>query len=219
MPYSPLKKFLVRFALVYVLLLLPWPGLRETYSAYFRVLGSMVFSTENERCEVSFEIPEQNLPRPRDTRIVIVNKALMNYDGSGPVRNLDFDAHAVGWRPIALLAALIFATPLPLGRRIRALAFGTLGIHAFLIVFLAVGIWIEANELPLAFFVPVTPFWKAVATGVGTVMVAQMGLFIPVLVWILVTFRRAEMICVLTPHFVPLIPNDRKNLKERGSTS
>jgi len=212
---NPLKKFLIRFALAYVLLILPWPGFHAAFDAYFRAFGEMLFGGQTEHSEITFETAKGSR-WTNQTRIVIVNKALMNYDGSGPVRNFDFDAHAVGWRPIALLAALIFATPLPLGRRIRALAFGTLGIHAFLIVFLAVGIWSEANELPLAFFVPVTPFWKAVATGVRTVVVAQIGLFIPVLVWMLVTFRRTEMIGIFAPHFVPLILNDRKSLERKG---
>jgi len=80
------------------------------------------------------------------------------------------------------------------------------------------GIWSEADELPLAFFVPVTLFWKAVATDARTVVAAQIGLFIPILVWILVTFRHAEMIGVFAPHFVPLIPMDRKKLERRGGS-
>ncbi len=215
MPLNPLKKFLIRFALVYVLLLLPWPGFHAAFDGYFRAFGGMLFGGQTEHSEITFETTKGSRWMDQ-TRIVIVNKALMNYDGSGPVRNFDFDAHAVGWRPIALLAALIYATPISWGRRTRAFAFGAIGIHAFLIFFLAVGIWSEANELPLAFFVPVTPFWKAVATDVRTMVVAQIGLFIPVLVWILVTFRRAEMIGVSSPHFVPLIPNDRKSLERKG---
>jgi hypothetical protein len=215
MQRSPIRRFLLRFALVYVLLLLPWPGFHAAFNAYFRAFGGMIFAGQTEHSEITFETAKDS-HCPNQTRVVIVNNALMNYDGSGPVRNLDFDAHAIGWRPIALLAALIYATPISWGRRTRAFAFGAIGIHAFLIFFLAVGIWSEANELPLAFFVPVTPFWKAVATGVRTVVVAQIGLFIPVLVWILVTFRRAEMIGVFAPHFVPLIPNDRKSLERKG---
>ena len=193
MSRSLAKKFLLRFAVGYVLLASPWPFLHQSFSAYFRAFGDAIFGGQTGYSEISFEsFADQRWAD--QTRVVIVNKALMNYDGSGPVHNFDFDAHAVGWRPIALLAALIFATPIPWGRRIRAFTFGILGIHVFLIVFLAVGIWSEANELPLAFFVPVTPFWKAVATGARTLLISQIGLFLPVLVWGLVTFRVGDRI-------------------------
>jgi len=191
MSRSTLKKFLVRFALVYVLLNLPWPGFREAYSAYFRAFGGMVFTKDTERSQVSFETPEPYSPRPHDTRVVIVNKALMNYDGSGPVRNLDFDAVAVGWRPLALLAALVVATPIPWRRRVRALAFGTLGLHAFFLVFLGVAIWNESTEISL---LTLTPFWKSALNGLKTVMVSQLGLCLPVLIWGLVTFRVGDRI-------------------------
>ena len=197
MPRSPLKKILIRFALIYVLLLLPWPGFREAYGAYFRAFGGMVFAGQTERSEVTFETPERNSPRPQDSRIVIVNNALMNYDGSGPVRNLDFDAHAVGWRPIALLAALVIATPLPWGRRIRAVVLGALAMHLYVLLFLFVAIWNESTEISL---MTLTPFWKTAVSGLKGVMVSQLALCLPVLIWVLVTFRREDMTGVLNPH-------------------
>jgi len=190
-----IANFLYWFALVYVLLLLPWPGFREAYSAYFRRFGGMVFAGENVQSEVTFEPAGPNSLRPKDTRVVIVNKALMNYDGSGPVRNLNFDAVAVGWRPLALLAALIIATPISWRRRIRALAFGTFGLHAFLLLFLGVAIWNEATEVSL---VTLTPFWKSVASGFKAIMTSQLNLCLPVLIWVLVTFRAADRIVALS---------------------
>jgi len=186
-----LRAFLCRFAVVYVLLLLPWPGFRDAYGSYFRAFGGMVFAGQTERSEVTFETPERNSSRLQDTRVVIVNKALLNYDGSGPVRNLDFDPMAVGWRPIALLTALVVATTHPWPRRIRALVFGTLALHAFLIVFLGVAIWNESTEISL---VTLTPFWKAAANGLKGVLVSQLALCVPVLIWVLVTFGRGDII-------------------------
>jgi len=205
MQRSPIRRFVIRFALAYVLLILPWPGFHAAYSDYFRAFGGMVFAEQTERSEITFETARDS-PRRDQTRVVIVNKALMNYDGSGPVRNLEFDAHSVGWRPIALLTALIFATPISSRRRIRALVFGTLGIHVFLLLFLVVGIWSEANELPLAIFAPVTPFWKEVATGARRLLISQIGLFLPVLVWGVVTFRRDDMIGLLAARYASIPP-------------
>ena len=53
-----LRAFLCRFAVVYVLLLLPWPGFRDAYGSYFRAFGGMVFARQTERSEVTFETPE-----------------------------------------------------------------------------------------------------------------------------------------------------------------
>jgi len=191
MPRSPIKTFVIRFALLYVLLILPWPGLREVYGAYFRAFGGLFFERENERCEVTFETTERNSPRPQDTRVVIVNKALMNYDGSGPVRNLDFDAQSLGWRAQALLIALIVATPIPWRRRIRALMFGTLAMQVYLLLFLGVAILNESTEISL---LPLAPFWKSALNGLKTVLVSQLSLCLPVLIWGLVTFRTGDRI-------------------------
>jgi len=208
--------FLCRLAVVYVLLLLPWPGFREFYGAYFRAFGGMIFAGQTERSEMTFETPEPNSPRPQDTRIVIVNKALMNFDGSGPVRNLDFDALAVGWKPLALLTALIIATPIPGRRRIRALAFGMLAIHTFLLLFLAVAIWNESTEISL---VSLTPFWKSAANEAKDMLVHQIGLA-PLLVWVLVTFRREDIIRLPDPCVASLVSDDGKGheSKRTGGT-
>ena len=188
MPSSPLKKFLVRFALVYALLLLPWPGFDDAYSAYFRAFGSMVFAG-TERTEITFETAT-DLPRKNLTRLEIVNKALMNYDGSGPLRQLDLSAVSVGWRPLALFLALTVATPLPWCRRIRALIWGTIGLHLALLLFLGVSILDESTEISL---VTLTPFWKAALSGFKMVLFSQIGFFLPVLIWGLVTFRGGDL--------------------------
>lgn len=212
LPKQP-KAFLCRFAVVYVLLLLPWPGFREAYGEYFQAFGGMIFAGQTERSELTFETPERNSPLPQDTRVVIVNKTLMNYDGSGPVRNLDFDAHAVGWKPLALLAALVIATPLPWGRRIRALAFGALAMHLYFLLFLFVAIWNESTEISLLLL---TPFWKSALNELKTMLVSQLSLCLPVLIWVVVTFRREDMIGILNSNFTSSFSTAEKGYGRKG---
>jgi len=211
MPRSPLKIFLIRFTLLFVILNVPWPGFHDADSACFRAFGSMVFTGTPERSQITFEAPESCSPRPHDTRVVIVNNALINNDGSGPVRNLDFDAIAIGWRPLALLVTLIVSTPLPWRRRVRALVFGTLGLHAFFLVFLGVAIWNESTEVSL---VTLTPFWKSALNGFRTMFTSQLGLCLPVLIWGLVTFRRNDKLGIIA-RFTPL-PANRKESDNDG---
>jgi hypothetical protein len=186
-----LLKIFLRFTLVYVVLVLPWPGFHQACNAYIRTFGSLVFAGQTERSEITFETTADS-PHKNQMRAIIVNKALMNSDGSGPVRNLYIDAHAIGWMPIALLAALIYATPLSWGRRARAFVLGTVGIHLFLVLLLGAGIWREANEISLATLTPITPFWKSVAIEINAVLASEIGLCLPVLIWGLVTFRAGD---------------------------
>lgn len=186
-PRKTILAFLVRFVLLFALLAAPWPGVKSATGGYFRALCRLVFSADDGRRELSFETPGADSPRPDDTRIVIVNKALMNPDGSGPVRNLDV---GFGWQAVALLLALILATPIPGKRKAWALVWGLLGIQCFLLLFLAFCIWTESAEISL---VVLSPFWKATATGVQEAVRDQFNLAAPILIWILATFRRGDL--------------------------
>jgi hypothetical protein len=183
-PRKALWLFLCRLVVIYVILAFPWPGLSKAYSVYFRAICRMVFSADDGRRELSFEAPAEDSKRPNDTRIVIVNKELMHPDGSGPVRNVDI---SFGWLSTALLLALILATPIPWPRRGWALFWGLLGIHCFLLLFLAFCIWRESAEISL---ITLTPFWKTVVDAGREALAGQANLAAPVLIWILVTFRR-----------------------------
>jgi len=146
----------------------------------------MVFPADNGQRELSFETPGEGSARPNDTRIVIVNEALMHPDGSGPVRNLDLN---LGWQSTALLLALILATPVPWSRRRWALLWGVLGLHGFLLLFLGFCIWVDSAEISL---VTLSPFGKAITGGCREALAGQLNLAVPVLIWILVTFRRED---------------------------
>ena len=184
---STITIFLRRFVFVFLVLAIPWPGVNSAYGLYFRAFGRTFFG-DNDRRELSFETPGENEKRPNATRIVIVNRALMHPDGSGPVRNLDIDA-AGFWRATALLLALILATPIPWRRRIQALFWGMFWIHLFILLMLGYGIWNESTEIGM---VMLSPFWKSFANGLKEAVIAQFGLALSVLIWILVTFRRGD---------------------------
>ena len=121
-------------------------------------------------------------------RIVIVNRALMNPDGSGPVRNLDA---GFGWLPVALLMALILATPISWRRRGVAILLGVLCMHVVILLALRFIIWNESMEISL---VTLPPFWKTISNGFRDALITQFNPAIPVLIWILVTFRRGDFI-------------------------
>ncbi|HEY3900143.1 MAG TPA: hypothetical protein VGM54_16160 [Chthoniobacter sp.] len=183
---NPITRFLCWLLVIYTVLALPWPGLSKAYGNYFRAICRLAFTADDGRRELSFETPGESSPRPNDTRVVIVNKALMHPDGSGPVRNLDVN---FGWQSMALLVALILATPISWARRRWALLWGLLAIHVFLLLFLSFCIFGESAEISL---VTLSPFWRTVISGCREAVASQLNLAVPILLWILVTFRRED---------------------------
>ena len=184
--------FFWRFALVYGLLIAPWPGFNAAYGRYFRILGQTVFAREGDRRILHFEAVPKNLHRVLDTRIALANRDQMDREGRGPVRYLELDSRGVGWVPTVLTFALIVATPIPWLRRCWALLWGMLTVHGFILVSVAVYIWNNSTDLAL---LTVAPFWKQIIAGLEETLITQMGVsfVVPVLIWILVTIRRQDV--------------------------
>jgi hypothetical protein len=153
--------------------------------AVFRTLGTLCFAREDGRREVLFQDHPDASVRPTFVRVEIANRQRLAF-GSGPVRHLDFDARGLGWRPTALVMALILASPLPWRRRLFALGWGILGVQIVVMVILAFAIWNESSEVGL---VTISPFWKVVVSGWQHSMVALFSLAAPILIWLLVTIR------------------------------
>lgn len=185
--------FLWRFALLYALLIAPWPGFNTAYGKYFRALGQTVFAREGDRRLLRFEAVPAELHHVLDTRIELANRDLVDHEGKGPVRYMELDTRGVGWVPTALLLSLVLATPVPWRRRGWALLWGLLAVHAYILFSLAIYIWNSSTELSL---VMLTPFWKQLVGGLEETLINQMGasFVMPVLIWILVTIRRQDVI-------------------------
>lgn len=190
-------RFLVTFAVIFTVLMLPWLGLAEGYMAVFRTVGAWCFTRDEGQREVTFlESPDKSV-RPTFARIEIANRSRLKLDGSGPVRNLDFDVRGLGWKPTALLIALVLATPLPWKRRLTALCWGLLWVQLVVMIFLAFAIWNESSEIGL---VTMSPFWKNLASQWQHNFIALFSLASPFMVWALVTFRTADMAFLKWPN-------------------
>jgi exosortase/archaeosortase family protein len=177
--------FARRFALVFVLLGMPWPGVTGLCRDAFRGIGALAFTTPKGAREVIFESRGAH-----DTRIEIANRRLMNADGSGPVRDLDLDDFSVLWRPIWLVIALIAATPMPLRQRLRALCLGGACLGGYVLLTLKFVIWNESTEVSLN---TLPPFWKGIAGDAQSDLLVGLGLTVPVMVWLLTAVRRSNL--------------------------
>jgi hypothetical protein len=182
-----------RFIVIFGLLILPWPGWNDIYSSYFRALGQMAFSREDDQRIVLFEPHHaQHGFSSLDTDMDVGNRALVDSSGKGKAAIVNLDSRSIGWTPTALTMALILATPVPLRQRGLALFWGLILIHAFILFSLQAAIW---NESPTVSLVDLSPFWKTMVDDMDYTLITQLGasFSVPVLIWILVTIRRENL--------------------------
>lgn len=121
--------FALRFAIAFALLAWPWPHLRSTFAAGFRaqvrVVVGVVFPHQPFRVTTFSDPRYPNL----DTAVVLAGG---KGPGTGDERagaEIAFDSGSQGWIPLAMLIALSVATPLPWGKRFKAMLAGTLLIQ------------------------------------------------------------------------------------------
>jgi len=185
--------FLCRFALIFGLLILPWQGWNDLYAHYFRDVGQLAFSREGEKRLVCFDShPSPDGPATMTTRMSLGNTDLMGQDGKGLGEVIDLDTRSIGWVPTALTIALILASPVRWPRRMWALGWGLLLVHAFILFSLQTWIWSEEPALSLT---TLSPWAARVVDELQYTLITQLGasFSVPVLIWLLVTFRREDL--------------------------
>jgi hypothetical protein len=84
------------------------------------------------------------------------------------------------------------ATPIPWRRRLRALGWGLVWVHGFILLTVGIFLWNESTRVAL---VTLTPFWKAVANRLEELALDPVGpgFFAAALIWMVVTFRRRDL--------------------------
>ena len=189
--------FIVRFILIYGLLIAPWPDLNQTYGSYFRALGTAFFSSDSGPRVLRFaeqnSVPEaaRKTP-PLATRVTLANRNLADSQGNGPAQLIDLDTRSIGWVPTALTTALILASPVPWKRRLWALLAGWVLVQLFLLFSLQSWIW---DASPAVSLETLSPFWQSRADDLEYVLITQLGasFSVPLVIWVVVTFRRRDL--------------------------
>ena len=186
----PTLGFVVRFAVMFGLLIAPWPGWNQAYGEYFRGFGQWIFSGESDARVVMFA-PLAQPGDGLDTQVSVADRTQLDANGRGPIKRTGLESRSLGWLPTALTAALILATPIPWGRRVAALCAGVVLIHLFIAFSLLIWIW---DNSPDVFSGTLSDLWKLITSELSYAFVTQLGISftIPVLIWVLVTFKRQD---------------------------
>jgi hypothetical protein len=207
------RRFLLVFLTVFVLLVLPWPGLGAAFRGLFYALVRAFLCARTEQREVTLERLPQGGHGFDDTRLVIVNPQLMSPLGAGPVRNLDFDSIRFGWHPVALFLALTLATPGSVRRRAFAIAVGLTAVYGYALLALSYSVWNESSAVSIA---RIPDLWTPVANELQEALVTHVSLAVPVVVWVIVMLRlpRRNGPASQQPAASPKIKSPRRN--QRG---
>jgi hypothetical protein len=130
-----------------------------------------------------------------DTLITLGNTAVADGNGHGLAKGSEIPSRSIGWVPTALTIALVLATPISWKRRLLALVGGLVLIHLFILLTLQSWIWNNAPDVSL---VKLSAFWQRVLGELNYALMNQLGVSftVPVVIWILVTFRRQDALSV-----------------------
>lgn len=130
-PILPLRRvlwFLLRFALIYGLLLAPWPGLTEGFGKLFSSAADRVFGSDDptHSVRIRWMDPAQGMIGPKWGQDTVL---LLEFRGAPraarpSIFSLVRSSRYTGYVPAALLIALVLATPVPWRRRAWAILWG-----------------------------------------------------------------------------------------------
>ena len=187
--------FFLRFLIVYAVLMALWPVARGVYSRSFRSGGELVAGFFGSRGEIRIRaLTDQH--SKHDTSIVVRHR------DSQTGTKMEIGSMRLGYRPTALLVGLIAASSIPWMRRVRALLWGLVLLHAFVALRLAIIITWGLSMNEHGWNVVSNHFWnEALHTGIWSVSVGVgMSYIAPVVIWIMVSLRRADLAMFLPAH-------------------
>lgn len=175
------------FVLVFSAMMAPIPAVQHTYAAFFRSVGNLVFAEPGDEARCSFVA--LNRPDGRmDTEIQLTNLRTTT------TAKMNTSSRFTGYVPTAIVLALILASPIRLKQKAWAFVWGLLACQVYLVLRIGTGVlrrFTMSDDLaiwtpgPIANFLIEAMFDIFVVSAIG-------GFILPILIWVLVTFRRHD---------------------------
>ncbi len=181
--------FFLKLIVIYGLLLIPWPGVERGYAVYYRGMANLFYGSLGSVGTARFESFQERSGR-YDSQMII---KCVSFDGKRTTRDVPFHTRRIGYLPTVQVTALILATSMPWRRKLRALLFGLVLIHAFIILEIGLTVMYSLTDvrLPVFDFEPWTCHFFARLYEM-TVISPTLSFILPILIWLLVCFRRED---------------------------
>ncbi len=186
--------FLLRFVLVYGLLTALWFSGGEYYAKALTAGGNLISSFWSQPTLRFQQIQPQHplalaLAQQAGTReieILWVKEKTEQW--------ILIISSADGYIPTALVLALILATPITWKRKGRSVLWGMMLVHVFFVFSQIILILFFFSYHQEQLVVTFSPFWQAVLSATVNIVIGDIWTLyvVPILIWILVTFRRSD---------------------------
>ena len=184
----------------------PWPGFeagllfRQGYFSFVGTSASFLFGSSGPQTVILFG-PTAKGDKTTDIDAIVYGPGFGGWQGH-------IDVWRGGYLPTVEVVALILATPIPWRRRWKALLWGLLGAHVFVAARVGITLLFATSLLRMGFFADVSPFWpKAMAVTYDVCMSLAASWVVPIFIWILATFRRADLLEAMGVAVVSKEPN------------
>ncbi len=205
LPPNRLGRFFLFAVAVYAMLMAPWPGLQRGYAHLFRGAGNVIFARfwfwpdggvrflnlkSLQPGDLAPSAPKIDAVGTFDTLMELRSRR-----APGSIGYLRTSSRYIGYGPTVLLIALVVATPLPWPRKVGALLWGLLLIHAFIVWRVTLTLTSKgfAANKNYALFDP-SPFWTTVLTRTESLVSDDptVSFVVPAFIWFLVALWRSN---------------------------
>lgn len=182
--------FLVKAALIYGVLSLPFSFYDASYGKFYRKMAGSFFSSFRETGFVRF----REMPDPAKTRVNLGNKLQIRPGGKAHTAFVDINTRYLGYIPTILIASLALASPVPWKRRLIALAAGLILVTLMIMFKQWIALLWLSEVSPFLELTHFTGLGKKILTFLNTFIAESSSslLYFVVGVWLLVTFRISD---------------------------
>ena len=204
--------FLLRFSLLYVLLIVPWPGLGNAIASYVRDIGCGFFGESVEHFKAGLKKLEDGRVRSDARHIVLfrqkstmdkalppeVDIVLVFYNADnlkiGKPAGLSYglESKTQFWLPFAFYLALVGSSPIRWQRKIVAVGLGLALAH--LVVVLTLWAYVLSFSASTA-MIEIAPWWEAMLGRILVQLIVASGpsIISYFVLWPIACFRPEEL--------------------------
>ena len=194
-PLKVIARFFVFTLVIYVLLIVRWPGVREAYRAAYCATGEALFGRFGSHGVVHFE--SRTGDKINDVDLVLGKRTPQ---GIAEVP-AEMSSGRIGYAPLAAVVALVLATPVPWPRRWQGLLWGFLLVNLFVVLRTGLRIlFLYSAPSPIRLYEPGPFLSKLLASSYEFFFLAPAcSFFVPAVVWVVVTVRSRDFDRILRP--------------------